>query len=324
MGRGRCETHLLRRVRFIFGLWQFAPNRIKCKGGVIPQVITRAVGLAPCRNFHVTIGDGFFHNPCRLSFTFPISHFGPHHNAHLDEILLKEITVLNPAVVIVSGDFTMRARHREFEQARDFLARISKPMLVIPGNHDQPILTPRDWIERLTRPYARYAQSIRDDIDSALDANGLFVLGLNDNHPVLPGGFWSRSQRAWLDEQLARAPRGAVKTIATHHQFDWQGKWRPAGFWFPTRASEFLAARGVELVLNGHTHVPNVTQTAHGIVVARAGTATSGRTRRGNGNAYNLITIDEKQIAVFVRQYDPQADAFVAARAFTFPRKARL
>lgn len=250
-------------------------------------------------------------------------HFGPHHNAHLDEILLKEIAVLNPAVVIVSGDFTMRARQREFEQARDFLARIGKPMLVIPGNHDLPILTPRDWIERLTRPYARYAQSIRDDLDSALDANGLFVLGLNDNHPVLPGGFWSRSQRAWLDEQLARAPRGAVKTIATHHHFDWQGRWRPAGFWFPTRASEFLAARGVELVLNGHTHVPNVTQTAHGIVVARAGTATSGRTRRGNSNAYNLITIDEKQIAVFVRQYNPQADAFVAARAFTFPRKAR-
>lgn len=49
-------------------------------------------------------------------------HFGPHHHAHLDEIILKEIAMLNPDVVITSGDFTMRARHREFEQARDFLA----------------------------------------------------------------------------------------------------------------------------------------------------------------------------------------------------------
>ena len=248
-------------------------------------------------------------------------HFGPHHHAHLDEVLLKEITRLDPDAIVLSGDFTMRARYREFEPARDFLAHISKPMLLIPGNHDQPILTPLDWLERLTRPYARYQKYIHNDVDSVLDADGFFILGLNDNRPILPGGFWSRSQRAWIEAQLARAPRGAVKVIATHHQFDWGGKWRPAGFWFPARASEFLAARGVALVLNGHTHVPGVAQT-HGIVIARAGTATSGRTRRSNGNAYNLITIDEKQIAVFVRQYDAQADAFVSTRAFTFPRKA--
>ena len=247
-------------------------------------------------------------------------HFGPYHRAHLDEILLKEIAVLNPDAVVISGDFTMRARHREFEQACDFLARIAKPMLTIPGNHDQPILTPRDWIERLTRQYARYQKYIHDDIDSILDANGLFVLGLNDNHPILPGGFWSRAQRAWIKAQLARAPRGAVKVIATHHQFDWDSSWRPAGFWFPTRALEFLAARGVELVLNGHTHVPDATQTRQGIVVSRAGTATSGRLRHGNGNAYNLITLDAKRITVFLRQYDPQANAYVSARAFTFPR----
>jgi 3',5'-cyclic AMP phosphodiesterase CpdA len=251
-------------------------------------------------------------------------HFGPHHDAHLDEIVLKEIAQLNPGAVIISGDFTMRARHREFAQARDFLARIAQPTLTIPGNHDQPILTPRDWVERLTRQYARYEQSIHNDVDSALTASGLFVLGLNDNHPILPGGFWTRAQRAWLDAQLGRAPRGAVRIIATHHQLLWEGKWRPAGFWYPTRALHFLTSRGVELVLNGHTHVANAAQTPQGIVVARAGTATSERTRRGTHNTYNLITIDEKQIAVFVRQYDAQADAFVTARAFTFPRKVSL
>lgn len=246
-------------------------------------------------------------------------HFGPHHHAQLDEIILRDIMTLNPDAVIVSGDLTMRARHREFEQARDFLARISQPILTIPGNHDQPILTPRDWIERLTRQYARYEKHIHPAIDSVLATNDLFILGLNDNRPILPGGFWSRAQRAWIEDQLARAPRGAVKIIATHHQLAWNG-WRPAGFWNAERALEFLAARGVELVLNGHTHVPDATQTSHGIVVARAGTATSGRTRRGNGNAYNLISIDEKQIAVFIRRYDAQANAFVAARAYTFQR----
>jgi 3',5'-cyclic AMP phosphodiesterase CpdA len=247
-------------------------------------------------------------------------HFGPYHGASLDEILLKEIAVLNPDAIVISGDFTMRARHREFAQARDWLARTTKPTLTIPGNHDQPILTPRDWFERLTRQYARYQKYIHGDIDSILDVNGLFILGLNDNHPILPGGFWSRAQRAWIEAQFARAPRGAVRVIVTHHQFDWGSTWRPAGFWFPARTSEFLAARGVELVLNGHTHVPSAVQTASGIVIARAGTATSGRTRHGHGNAYNLITLDAKQITVFIRQYDPQANAYVSTRAFTFPR----
>jgi 3',5'-cyclic AMP phosphodiesterase CpdA len=248
-------------------------------------------------------------------------HFGPHHLAQLDQVILQEIATLNPDAVIVSGDFTMRARDREFEQARAFLARIAKPTLTIPGNHDQPILTPRDWLERLTHQYARYQKHIHIQVDSVLSANGLFVLGLNDNHPLLPGGLWTRAQRAWLEDQLARAPRGTVRIIATHHQLSWENQWRPAGFWLPTRALEFLARRGVELVLNGHTHVPSAAQSAQGVVVARAGTATSGRTRRGGGNAYNLISIDEQQITIFVRKYDAQANAFVAARAYTFPRQ---
>ncbi len=250
-------------------------------------------------------------------------HFGPHHRARLDEILLKDIAQLNPDAVIVSGDLTMRARNREFEQARDFLAHIPKPTLTIPGNHDQPILTPLDWLERFTRQYARYEKYIHPTIDSTLAIDGLFVLGLNDNHPALPGGFWTRAQRVWLEDQLARAPRGAVKVIATHHQLVWNG-WRPAGFWRAERALEFLAARGVELVLNGHTHVPRAAQTRGGIVVARAGTATSGRTRHGNANSYNYVKIDEQEISIFLRSYDERADAFVAARAFTFPRRAGM
>lgn len=248
-------------------------------------------------------------------------HFGPHHHAHLDEVVLRDLAILNPDAVIVSGDLTMRARDREFEQARDFLARIHQPILTIPGNHDQPILTPRDWVERLTRQYARYQYYIHPAVDATLETNGLFVVGLNDNHPILPGGFWSRAQRAWLALQLARAPRDAVKIVATHHQLTWNG-WRPAGFWNAEETLAWLAARGVELVLNGHTHVAGAVQIAHGIVVARAGTATSGRTRHGDGNAYNLITIEAHQIRVQVRRYDTSANAFVVEKIFAFTRCA--
>lgn len=250
-------------------------------------------------------------------------HFGSHHNSHLDEIILRDIAALDPDAVIVSGDFTMRARHGEFQQAREFLAKIAKPMLAIPGNHDQPILPIADAIERFTNRFARYEKYIHNDIDSVLQVDGLFVIGLNDNRPILPGGFWSRAQRAWLNDQLARAPRDAAKIVVTHHQLIWQG-WRPAGFWNAEHALDFLARGGVDLVLNGHTHVANAEQSPQGIVVARAGTATSGRFRHGNVNAYNLIKIDEKQIAVFIRTYDERADAFVSARALMFPRRRKF
>ncbi len=247
-------------------------------------------------------------------------HFGPSHVAHLDELILNDINALNPDLVILSGDFTMRARLREYEEARDFIKRIPKPTLTIPGNHDQPLFEP---FERLMRPYARYQKYICSDIDCSLTADGLFVLGLNDNDRFLPGGFWSRQQRAWLNQQLTSAPRNAFKIIVTHHHLMWEGKWRPAGFWFPNRTLDLLAQRGVELVLNGHTHIPVAVQTPQGIVVARAGTASSGRIRHGNRNSYNLISFDDKQINVFVRDFDERADAFVATRAFTFPRRSR-
>jgi 3',5'-cyclic AMP phosphodiesterase CpdA len=247
-------------------------------------------------------------------------HFGPAYVSHLGEIILEEIAALHPDVVVISGDFTLRARHKEYQAAREFLNRIHQPTLAIPGNHDQPLFAP---IERLTRPLARYEKYIHPDADLLLTAGGLFILGLNDNRPILPGGFWSREQRAWLTQQLANSPRGAAKIVVTHHQLLWEG-WRPAGFWYPSRMLESLARSGVELVLNGHTHVPHAVRTREGIVVARAGTATSSRTRHGAGNSYNLVTLDEEQISVFVRRYDAQADTFIATQAFAFPRPINL
>ena len=245
-------------------------------------------------------------------------HFGPGYLSHLGDLILKEIETLNPDAVVISGDFTMRARHKEYQAARAYLAKIARPILAIPGNHDQPIFDP---LERLTSPFARYQKYICAETDAAFQAGGLCIVGLNDNRRIFPGGFWSSAQRKWLTAQLGRAPRGVVKIVATHHQLMWEGRVRPAGFWFPSRAFAFLAQRGVDVVLNGHTHIPSAAQTPEGMVVVRAGTSTSSRTRHGSGNAYNLIVADEKQISVFVRQYDKRSDAFVAARAYTFTRR---
>lgn len=248
-------------------------------------------------------------------------HFGPRFVPHLGEVILHEIAALNPDAVVISGDFTLRGRHSEYAQARDFVRKIAHPTITIPGNHDQPLFAP---LERLISPYKRYQSYICPTVDATLAANSLFIVGLSDCRPILPGGFWSRWQREWIREQLDCAPQGSTKIIVSHHQFLWDGEWRPAGFWYPTRTLGWLAQQGVELVLNGHTHVPTATLTPLGIVVARAGTATSVRTRRGWGNTYNVVSIGEREIEISVRKYELESKAYLQTKSFTFPRQVGL
>ena len=58
-----------------------------------------------------------------------------------------------PDLVALSGDFTQRARHAEFAEARRFLDRISQPKLVVPGNHDVPLY---NMFARFLIPFAKY------------------------------------------------------------------------------------------------------------------------------------------------------------------------
>ncbi len=247
-------------------------------------------------------------------------HFGPKFNAHLADLILTDITTTRPDLTIVSGDWTMRGRIGEYEQARAYLQELPRPVFTIPGNHDQP-LHPGGLFDRLVRPWARYKQFIHGATDTTFQAPGLFVIGLNDNHNILPGGIWSPAQQRWLETELKAAPSVAFKLLVMHHHLLWEGKWRPAGQWFPTRTLRRLAALGVELILNGHTHVPLVRETPQGIVIAQSGTSMSTRTRLGHGNTYNRITIDAAQIEIDTYAYAETTDRFAVRTHIIFPRK---
>ncbi len=250
-------------------------------------------------------------------------HFGPKFNVHLADLILNELIATPPDLVIVSGDWTMRGRIAEYEQARAYLQKLPKPVLTIPGNHDQP-LHPGGLFERLVRPWARYQQFIHAATDTIFQAPGLYVVGLNDNHNIIPGGVWSLAQIRWLETELRAAPPAAFKILVMHHHLLWEGKWRPAGQWFPTRTLNRLGALGVELILNGHTHSPLVRETPQGIVIAQSGTSMSMRTRLGHGNTFNRIAVDEAQFMIDTFVYDETSDKFTVRTHATFPRKNKV
>ncbi len=249
-------------------------------------------------------------------------HFGLKNVERLAELILQDIQAARPDLVIVSGDWTMRGRIREYEQAKSFLQKLPEPVLTIPGNHDQPLHL-SGLYERLTRPWGRYKEFIRPETDTVFQERGLFVVGLNDNHNVLPGGIWLPGQRQWLERELKGAPADACKVLVMHHHLLWEGQWRPAGQWFPTRTLNRLAGLGVELILNGHTHIPLIRQTPQGIIVAQSGTSISTRTRQGQGNSYNVVNIAQDEIHVETCAYQPAADRFLAQARASFPRRLK-
>jgi 3',5'-cyclic AMP phosphodiesterase CpdA len=246
-------------------------------------------------------------------------HFGPKLVDHLADVILEELKAANPDLLVVSGDWTMRGRVSEYERAREYLLKLPKPLLTIPGNHDQPLHLAGVY-ERMTRPWARYQTFINRDTDTVYQGNGLFVIGLLDSHQIVPGGIWSRKQQLWIESQLKAAPADVTKVLVMHHHLLWEGKWRPAGQWFPTRTLNRLAALGVELILNGHTHVPIARETPQGIVIAQCGTTMSSRTRHGHGNTYNRIEIAPGAITIHLHEYDSALDRFVPKMESTFAR----
>lgn len=250
-------------------------------------------------------------------------HFGRKFVGHLADLILHDILDEQPDLVIVSGDWTLRGLVSEYQEARDYLQKLPSPVFTIPGNHDQPLHL-GGLYDRFTRPWARYEEYIHPKTDTVLQAPGLFIIGLNDNHPVLPGGIWSARQRRWIERELKAAPESACKVLVTHHQLLWEGKWRPAGHWFPTRTLERLSGLGVELILNGHTHIPLTRMTPQGIVIAQSGTAMSTRTRHGQANAYCRLEISDEEIQVDIREFDPSADRFVRKAHSGFPRRKRV
>ena len=94
-----------------------------------------------------------------------IVHLSDLHFGRIDlalvEPLRQAVVDLQPDLVAISGDFTQRARHRQFAAARAFVDSLQLKALVVPGNHDIPLF---DFVERLAAPLSRYRKYIAADL----------------------------------------------------------------------------------------------------------------------------------------------------------------
>src|SRR5205823_6136985 len=113
-------------------------------------------------------------------------HFG-RHDENVVEDLLASLDHHHPDLVVVSGDFTQRARRSEFALASSFLARIAAPKLIVPGNHDVPLY---DIVSRFLTPLSKYHRYVASAgvPGSAFADDEIAILGVNSPPP----------ERRWL------------------------------------------------------------------------------------------------------------------------------
>ncbi|RYY63674.1 MAG: metallophosphoesterase, partial [Comamonadaceae bacterium] len=223
------------------------------------------------------------------------THFGTE-QAPVVEALLALAHERRPDVLVYSGDITQRAQPAEFEAAREFCRKLGiARMLVLPGNHDIPLL---DVAARLLRPYARYLAQFGPTLEPVLETDAFLIVGVNTTRPLLhKDGSVSPQQAARVANRLRQARGGQLRIVVTHQpadvsrEEDRHDRLRQA-----EAALQAWSAAGADLVLGGHIHLPYVidlaareTPTPRAMWCVQAGTALSSRVRHGTCNSVNFI-----------------------------------
>lgn len=232
-------------------------------------------------------------------------HFGLADDRALDWVK-QEIAEKRPDAVAITGDLTMRARHREFAAATHWINSLDVPVTVGVGNHDMPYF---NLFERFLTPYKRF-RGMADKVEREIDLPGLAIVPLKTVRRWQPRRNWSHG---WItDEALGRClaaidalPEGMKALVACHHPLVEAGTKGKAWTHGGDRALAELSKRGVLATLSGHVHdaFDIVRETPEG-PVRMIGAGTLSQRIRSTPQSFNELTWDGAAIGVRVRNID--------------------
>jgi 3',5'-cyclic AMP phosphodiesterase CpdA len=238
-------------------------------------------------------------------------HFGAH-DPVLVEAVERKIDETAPDLVVISGDFTQRARTEQFQEACRFLERLrdaGHEVLAVPGNHDVPLY---DVLRRFLSPLTRYMRYIDDTLCPMQEIPGATVLGINTARSLtFKDGRINEDQVRFIQETFERTDPNSTRILVTHHPlFALQvGDSVTSAVGRSELALDAIGDAGVDMLLAGHNHDASV-HSARDLVtragpalVVQAGTATSTRVRE-QSQSFNRIEVDGPAITVTVESWD--------------------
>lgn len=232
-------------------------------------------------------------------------HFGLENNRALDWVK-QEIDEQRPDAVAITGDLTMRARHREFAAATRWINSLQAPVTVEVGNHDMPYFNP---VERFFAPYRRF-EGMEEKVEKELDLGPLAIVSLKTAVRMQPRANWSkgwisgRALRRCLDA-IDALPEGTRVLVAAHHPLREVGTAGTALTKHGDKALRELARRKVEAVLSGHVHdaFDIMEETPEG-PVRMIGAGTLSKRTRSTPPSFNEIEWDGARLGVRVRNLE--------------------
>lgn len=217
-----------------------------------------------------------------------------------------EIATQRPDAVVITGDHTMRARHREWDAATRWITSLEAPVTISIGNHDMPYF---NLVERFFDPYKRF-EGMKGLVEREIDLPGLAIVPLKTVRRWQPRFNWSKG---WvtdpaLDECLAaldRLPAGTRALVAVHHPLREVGTRGTALTRHGERALAQLAERGVLGVLSGHVHDPfDISEATPAGPVRMIGAGTLSQRIRSTPPSFNEITWDGSELCVTARNLE--------------------
>ena len=260
-------------------------------------------------------------------------HFGKPFRPAAAEAFVEAAHRLEPDAVVLSGDFTQRAKIHEYEAAAEYLKRLPDvPTVVTPGNHDVPVYR---VFERLFAPHRNYRRYISDELDTVTRIPGATIVSLDSTapHTAIVNGRIRPRQVEFARVAFEAAPSEDARIVVAHHHFapapDYEGDRSMPG---ARDVLEALTEMGVELILGGHLHRAYIGNSLdvhpgrrrdQGITIVQSGTTTSGRgrAREQEKNSFNRVRIGARVVEITHYMLFEQTGRFEPFSVHAFPRR---
>jgi 3',5'-cyclic AMP phosphodiesterase CpdA len=228
-------------------------------------------------------------------------HFGAH-DPKIVDATYAWLVGKRPDLVIISGDFTQRARVEQFRQASAYLNRLRGAglrVLAVPGNHDIPLY---DVLTRFAAPLQRYKRYIGNDLCPWFENEEVAILGLNTARSLtIKDGRINHEQMAMMHRRFADVAPQKTRVLVTHHPLFampiGKGNELSEAVGRHDDAVRATIDAGVHIALAGHFHrtyaeaAEKMVERAGPALIIQAGTSTSTRLRNAEPQSFNWLHI---------------------------------
>ncbi len=237
---------------------------------------------------------------------------------------LNRAAAMEPQLTILSGDLTMRARRGELKAAKEFFDQLPEPRVLIPGNHDIPLIN--QPFDRFFHSFGRFQETFGGELEPELVASGVHVVSVNSSRPFGFHSDWSegrlsRRQLARMKQKFQDGPAGHCRILVLHHpllalQIPGRAVVRPL-----MELMQVLEEAQVDLVMCGHFHRSQIRATGLSgswkTIISQAPTVCSTRLQ-GEPQGFHEIRLKEDRIEAVHHVY--QSSVFVEAGAWSFAK----